>query len=84
MSKCTTGFERTAHMGKIHSLKAGDMYSPRHIALAPEGREVFERQTGEREMERVAIRNANMAIDRREMRDSVMDRIAAFLGKISK
>lgn len=81
MSKCITGFERSAHQTKIHHLQPGDLVSPRHVGLANEGREVFERQTAA-QIERIAIKAANAAIERREQRDGVMQRLAAFFDKI--
>lgn len=81
MSKCT-GFERAAHQTKIHTLKPGDLFSPRRVELAHEGREVFERQITRIELERIAIKAANAAIERREAREGVMERLAAFFNKI--
>lgn len=71
MSKCN-GFERDAHMTKIHHLQPGDLVSPRRVVktallgeqvLTPRAVLVLARPGGEL----VAIEEANKAIERRAM-----------------
>jgi hypothetical protein len=81
MTKCTTGFERAAHMGKIHNLKAGDLYGPRPLELASEGREIFERQITRIELDRIALAHVNREIERREQRESNLERLWAWINK---
>ena len=77
MSKCI-GFERDAHMTKTFKLQPGDIITPRYVQLASEGRIVFADQ---REIEREALRKANIAIERRER---AQERESAFWGWVKK
>lgn len=79
MAKCI-GFERDAHMTKTFKLQPGDIITPRYVQLASEGRIVFADQR-ELQIEREAIRRANIAIERRE-RES--ERRGAFMEWLKK
>lgn len=82
MSKCH-GFERSAHERKVFHLQPGDIITPRYVQLASEGRVIFADQR-EIQIEREAIRRANIAIERRERegerRSEFMDWIKKILG----
>lgn len=79
MSKCI-GFERSSHMTKTFHLQPGDIITPRMVTLASEGRMVFADQR-ELQIEREAIRKANIAIERRER---AQEREGMFWGWVKK
>jgi hypothetical protein len=76
MSKCT-GFERSAHVTKIHHLAPGDLFSPRRVVKAITHEQVLTPRRVED-----ALAAANVAIERREQRDSVIERLTAWISKI--
>lgn len=73
MSKCT-GFERSAHQTKIHHLQPGDMVSPRRVVKALTHEQILTPRRVED-----AIKAANIAIERREERADVWERIMRWI-----
>lgn len=63
MSKCNA-FGRDAHQTKIHHLQPGDLVSPRRVVKAWPGEQVVTPRRVED-----AIAAANVAIERREVRE---------------
>lgn len=80
MAKCH-GFERSSHMTKEFRLQPGDIITPRTVTLASEGRVIFASQR-EIQIEREAIRKANVAIERRERQSEREGMFMAWVKKI--
>lgn len=74
MSKCNT-FGRDAHMTKIHKLAPGDLVSPRRVVkTALLGEQILTPRRVED-----AIKAANIAIERREEREDVVQRFLRWI-----